>query len=75
MSFGVTWQDGHTKKVVSAISPKQTEYRRVDPYLYLEEATYGPEDSPGWYSHREGPEFTRVLQSAETLASTLISTG
>lgn len=52
MSFGVTWQDGHTKKFVSAISPKQTEYRRVEPYLYLEEASYGPEDGPGWYSHK-----------------------
>lgn len=52
MSFGVTWQDGHTKKLVSAISPKQTEYRRVEPYLYLEEASYCPEDGPGWYSHK-----------------------
>lgn len=44
MFFRVTWQDRHTKKLVHAINPKQTDYRRVDPYLYREEATYGPEN-------------------------------
>lgn len=66
MFFRVEWQDRHTKKLDNATSPQQIEHRRADAYLYQEEATHGPVDGPGRYSHKnEGPEFTRVLQSAE----------
>lgn len=76
MSFRVTWQDGRTKKLVRAINPKQTEYRRVDLYLYWEEATHGPEDGPGRYSHKGGTRIHQsVLVSRDSPTSILVNTG